>query len=52
MTEAQFQNELESYIGRLANHEPSSAKVNDEEIRAFPYPVGYFNNQGNPYKGN
>jgi hypothetical protein len=51
MTKVQFQNELADYIESLAHHEPSTEPVDYGTARAFPYPIGFFNNMGSIYKG-
>lgn len=49
ITRTQFEAELAGYISRLARHAPRTRPVELDVARDWPYPVGYFNNRGNPY---
>lgn len=52
LTRAQFESELSGYISRLARHAPLSEPVSPDIAKDWPYPTGYFNNQGHIYNPN
>ena len=52
LTRSQFETELANYIGVLDRHVPLTKSVVSAVARDWPYPVGYFNNQGNVFNPN
>jgi hypothetical protein len=50
MSLSEFKSELAKYINRFSRCSPDSEPVAQIFAKAWPYPVGYFNNKGNPYK--
>jgi hypothetical protein len=49
LTLTQFMSEFNSFVGQLQRHAPRVRAVDGMTARYWPYPVGYFNNKGNPY---
>jgi hypothetical protein len=52
MTLEDFGRELEGYISRLARWQPRTRPVKPEYAHYWPYPLSYFNNQGQVYNIN
>jgi len=50
LTLPQFMSEFNSYAGQLQRHAPDTVPVPNSVAQNWPYPVGYFNNKGIPYK--
>jgi hypothetical protein len=49
MTRDQFEDELSSYVSRLARWQPRVRPVDPEYAQYWPYPLDYFDNQGRAY---